>query len=97
MNTIHQSSQKNPDLKGRFGSFGGRFVPETLMHALDELESAFLAYKDQEDFENELTHLLNNYVGRPTPLYYAENLTKELNGAQIYLKREDLSLSLIHI
>ena len=91
MNTIHQSSQKNPDLKGRFGSFGGRFVPETLMHALDELESAFLAYKDQEDFENELTHLLNNYVGRPTPLYYAENLTKELNGAQIYLKREDLS------
>ena len=54
MNTIHQSSQKNPDLKGRFGSFGGRFVPETLMHALDELESAFLAYKDQEDFENEL-------------------------------------------
>lgn len=91
VNTTNQCFQKNPDINGRFGSFGGRFVPETLMHALDELESAFLYYKDQEDFQNELGHLLNNYVGRPTPLYYAENLTKELNGAQIYLKREDLS------
>ena len=91
VNTTNQSFHKNPDLNGRFGSFGGRFVPETLMHALDELESAFLYYKDQEHFQNELGHLLNNYVGRPTPLYYAENLTKELNGAQIYLKREDLS------
>ena len=80
-----------PDQRGRYGEFGGRFVPETLMAALDELEHAYLEAKAGPDFQRELDGLLHNYAGRPTPLYFAENLTRHCGGARIYLKREDLS------
>ncbi|MFJ8234806.1 tryptophan synthase subunit beta [Ureibacillus sp. NPDC094379] len=78
-------------VKGRFGRFGGQFVPETLMTALKELEEAYDNYKDDEDFQNELRYYLKNYVGRETPLYFAERLTEHCDGAKIYLKREDLN------
>jgi tryptophan synthase beta chain len=80
-----------PDTYGRFGPFGGRYVPETLMNALIELEEAYNRYKDDPDFVAELRYLLKQYAGRPSPLYYAERLTKHLGGAKIYLKREDLN------
>jgi tryptophan synthase beta chain len=80
-----------PDEKGRFGSFGGKFVPETLMNALTELEEAYRHYSKDEEFQNEIRYLLTRYSGRPTPLYYAEGLTRHLGGAKIYLKREDLN------
>ncbi|MES0371437.1 MAG: tryptophan synthase subunit beta [Mariprofundaceae bacterium] len=80
-----------PDLNGHFNRFGGRFAAETLMGPLKELEEAFYkAWKD-ESFQKERMHLLQNYVGRATPLYHAERLSKEVGGAQIYLKREDLT------
>lgn len=78
-------------VKGRFGRFGGQFVPETLMTALKELDEAYDQYKDDEDFQNELRYYLKNYVGRETPLYFAERLTEHCGGAKIYLKREDLN------
>ncbi|MCK8825898.1 tryptophan synthase subunit beta [Fuchsiella alkaliacetigena] len=78
-------------MKGYYGEFGGRYVPETLIAALDELEAAYRKYKDDPDFNKELDSYLSDYVGRETPLYYAERLTKELGGAKIYLKREDLN------
>lgn len=77
-------------MKGRYGGFGGQFVPETLMAALDELEKAYVRLKDDKSFQRELSYYLKEYAGRPTPLYYAERLTKKLGGAKIYLKREDL-------
>ena len=80
-----------PDENGRFGAYGGRFVPETLMNALEELEGSYRAAQADEEFQVELRTLARHYVGRPTPLYYAENLTRELGGARIYLKREDLA------
>ncbi|MFB5265959.1 tryptophan synthase subunit beta [Paenibacillus enshidis] len=80
-----------PDHNGRFGVFGGRFVPETLMNALIELEESYRKYADDPEFNEELNYLLKQYSGRETPLYYAERLTKHLNGAKIYLKREDLN------
>ncbi|MGZ4111282.1 MAG: tryptophan synthase subunit beta [Tumebacillaceae bacterium] len=80
-----------PDFKGRFGKFGGKFVPETLMNALDQLEKDYNHYIKDPDFQKQLQHYLNVYSGRPTSLYYAENLTKHLGGAKIYLKREDLN------
>ncbi|MBN2984300.1 MULTISPECIES: tryptophan synthase subunit beta [Cohnella] len=80
-----------PDSAGRFGSFGGRYVPETLMNALFELEEAYHRYKDDPEFLEELRYLLKQYSGRPTPLYYAERLTQHLGGAKVYLKREDLN------
>lgn len=80
-----------PDDRGHFGDFGGKFIPETLMAAVAELEQAYNSVKFDEDFQSNLTHLLTNYVGRPTPLYYAENLSRHLGGAKIYLKREDLA------
>lgn len=76
---------------GKFGEFGGQFVPETLMTPLKELEKAFDKYKNDENFKKELGFYLKDYVGRETPLYYAESLTKHLGGAKIYLKREDLN------
>lgn len=79
------------EMQGRFGRFGGQFVPETLMTALKELEEAYNQYKNDEDFNNELNYYLKNYVGRQTPLYYAERLTEHCGGAKIYLKREDLN------
>ncbi|MEM4311171.1 MAG: tryptophan synthase subunit beta [Nitrososphaerales archaeon] len=77
-------------IKGRFGNFGGKFVPETLIEPLEELERAYKEIKEDEGFKKELDYYLKNYAGRPTPLYYAENLTRYLGGAKIYLKREDL-------
>lgn len=76
---------------GYFGEFGGRFVPEQLIKPLEELEENFYKYIKDEDFLNELNYYLKEYVGRSTPLYYAEHLTKSLGGAKIYLKREDLN------
>jgi len=80
-----------PDDRGHFGAFGGKFVAETLMPALKELEEAYEEAKEDEDFRKKLTEYLADYAGRPTPLYFAERLTKSLNGAKIYLKREDLA------
>lgn len=77
--------------KGRFGVHGGQYIPETLMNAVIELEKAYNYYKNDPEFNHELTELLNNYAGRPSLLYYAEKLTRELGGAKIYLKREDLN------
>lgn len=80
-----------PDNKGYFGAYGGRFVPETLMPALEELETAYNDVRKDEAFVKELKYYLKTYAGRETPLYYADNLTKKLGGARIYLKREDLN------
>jgi tryptophan synthase beta chain len=77
--------------KGYFGDYGGRFVPETLIPVLEELESVYSELKDSPEFKNELRKLLTDYSGRPTPLYFAEELTGYLSGARIYLKREDLN------
>ena len=79
-----------PDRHGRFGAYGGRYVPETLMPALLELEEAYQRTRKDKGFQAELKHYLKEYVGRPTPLYFAQRLTKRLGGAKIYLKREDL-------
>jgi len=81
-----------PDKKGHFGEFGGKFVPETIMPALQELEKAYLeAKEDKNGFQKVLELYLRDYAGRPTPLYFAERLTQDLKGAKIYLKREDLA------
>ena len=79
----------NPN--GRFGIHGGQYIPETLMNAVKELEEAYNYYKNNPEFNRELTELLNDYAGRPSRLYYAEKMTKDLGGAKIYLKREDLN------
>ncbi len=79
-----------PNKKGRFGDFGGRFVPETLVSALEELEKEYSSAKKDKRFREELKFYLKEYAGRPTPLYFAKNLTKALGGPKIYLKREDL-------
>ena len=83
--------QSQPDDAGRFGPYGGKFVPETLMRALTELEEEYRAAKQDQSFLDDLRRLSERYAGRPTPLYHAKNLTNELGGAQIYLKREDLA------
>jgi tryptophan synthase beta chain len=80
-----------PDERGYWGNYGGRFVPETLVAPLDELTEAFFTYRDDPGFHAELDDLLHNFSGRPTPLYFAERLTETLGGAKIYLKREDLN------
>ncbi|NBI30481.1 tryptophan synthase subunit beta [Chengkuizengella marina] len=80
-----------PDAQGRFGKFGGKYVPETLMNALIELEDAYKHYSKDKEFQNEIRYLLKQYSGRPTSLYYAERLSEHLGGAKIYLKREDLN------
>ena len=80
-----------PDEHGRFGPYGGQYVPETLMAALGELERTYTEARADEAFEGELAFLLQEYVGRPTPLYYAARLTERLGGAKLYLKREDLA------
>lgn len=76
---------------GFFGEYGGRFVPENLIEVLDEVKRAFYKFKDDADFQKELDYYFKFYVGRPSPLYYAERLTKQIGGAKIYLKREDLN------
>ena len=78
-------------MKGRFGEFGGQYVPETLMNAVNELEEAYNKYSNDPEFQAELTKLLNEYANRPSLLYYAEKMTKDLGGCKIYLKREDLN------
>ncbi|MFI5293971.1 MAG: tryptophan synthase subunit beta [Thermodesulfovibrionales bacterium] len=77
--------------KGYFGEYGGRFAPETLIPALEELETAYNDLKKDREFQRELAYLMKNYVGRPTPLYFAKRLTESLGGAKVYLKREDLA------
>ena len=77
--------------KGRYGIHGGQYIPETLMNAVNELEEAYNYYKNDEQFNEELTRLLNEYAGRPSRLYYAERMSEDLGGAKIYLKREDLN------
>ncbi|MGL4621925.1 tryptophan synthase subunit beta [Chroococcidiopsis sp.] len=94
--TNNLSAQVQPDSLGRFGRFGGKYVPETLMPALTELEAAYAQYRVDPSFQAELQQLLHDYVGRPSPLYFAERLTQHYQrsdgtGAQIYLKREDLN------
>jgi tryptophan synthase beta chain len=80
-----------PDSRGRFGPYGGRFVPETLMHALEQLTTAYTAACEDAEFQRQFDYYLRQYVGRPTALYFAERLTKEAGGARIFLKREDLN------
>jgi tryptophan synthase len=80
-----------PAFSPRFGDFGGRYIPETLVRAHEELEAAYLAARDDPEFQRELADLNRHYVGRPTPLYFAERLTNECGGARIWLKREDLT------
>src|SRR5947207_13703021 len=80
-----------PDTAGRFGQFGGRYVPETLVRALDELTDEYDKACQDAAFQTELASLLKNYVGRPSPLYFAKRLTEVCGGAKIYLKREDLN------
>ena len=79
-----------PDAGGHFGPYGGRYVPEVLMAPIEELEAAYLAARDDAEFQKELADLLRNYAGRPTPLYFAKRLSEQLGGARIWLKREDL-------
>ena len=85
------NGQSIPDKGGHFGKYGGKFVPETLMPALEQLEREYLKAKDDPKFNEELKYYLKQYVGRPSPLYYAKRLTEKLSGAKIYLKREDLN------
>ena len=77
--------------KGRFGIHGGQFIPETLMNAVNELEEAYLYYRDDPQFQQELQTLLDEYAGRPSRLYHAARMSEDLGGAKIYLKREDLN------
>jgi len=84
-------SHRDPDARGYFGEFGGRFVPETLVEPVDELASAYFAVRDDPEFNQEFDRLLRTYVGRPTPMYEAARLTEQAGGATIYLKREDLT------
>ena len=77
--------------KGRYGIYGGQYIPETLMNAVEELEEAYARYSQDPEFQEELADLLKNYAGRPSMLYYAEKMTRDLKGAKIYLKREDLN------
>ena len=84
------TSAKHATAPGRFGPYGGRYVPETLVAALEELEKAYAKARHDRAFQRELDHLLRSYAGRPTPLYFASRLSKQLGGARIYLKREDL-------
>jgi len=82
---------KKYPINGKYGKYGGQFIPETLMTAIKELEEAYEEAKKDPEFQRQLNYYLSEYAGRPTPLYYAENLTKSLGGAKIYLKREDLA------
>ena len=81
----------NLPLNGRFGEYGGQFIPETLMNAVLELDEAFHYYKNDPEFKKDFQNLLSEYAGRPSLLTYASNLTKNLEGPKIYLKREDLN------
>ena len=91
MNEFSKDSNNLPDHAGRYGIFGGQYVPETLIPALNELELEYEKIKQDLDFQQNLSNMLQTFVGRPTELYFAQNLTEKLSGAQIYLKREDLA------
>src|SRR5918911_102191 len=82
--------QNNYPIDGKFGKYGGKYIPETLVPAIEELESAYEKNKRDIEFQKELSYYLTNYAGRPTPLYFAKNLSDQIGGARIYLKREDL-------
>src|SRR5665213_2444782 len=86
----NQTEPAQPAIPGRFSAYGGRYVPETLMVALQELEHAYAETQQDPAFASELSYLLHHYAGRPTPLYFARRLTESLGGAKLYLKREDL-------
>jgi len=88
--TVEFASTSMPDAEGHFGQFGGRYVPETLVYPLQQLEEEYFRAQQDPAFQKELDYYLSEFVGRPTPLYLAERLTRELGGAKIYLKREDL-------
>lgn len=88
---MFQMNYAYPDEKGHYDIYGGRYVPETLMQSVLELEEAYKESMQDEAFQKELNHYLTTYVGRETPLYFAENMTKYCGGAKIYLKREDLN------
>src|SRR6266516_3189324 len=90
LNMSAVASETVPDAQGHFGPYGGRFVPETLMHPLQELQDEYFRAQNDPEFQRELQYYLREFCGRPTPLYFAERLTRELGGAKIYLKREDL-------
>jgi tryptophan synthase beta chain len=85
------TTRRDPDIRGYFGEFGGRYVPETLVEPVEELERAYLAVRDDPGFTTELNRLLKDYVGRPTPMYEAKRLTEAFGGARLFLKREDLT------
>src|SRR5947209_576553 len=85
------TARRDPDSRGYFGEFGGRYVPETLVEPIEALERAYLAARDDPEFTAELNRLLKHYVGRPTPVYEATRLTEAWGGARIFLKREDLT------
>src|SRR4051795_10103371 len=87
---IMATFSSQPDRTGHFGPYGGRFVPEVLMAPVEELEAAYMGAREDDAFQAELSDLLKNYAGRPTPLYFAKHLSETLGGARIYLKREDL-------
>lgn len=89
-NKSDMKNYKSPDKQGHYGPYGGKFVPETLIPVLKELEDVYKKYSKDKEFKAELDSFMKDYVGRPTPLYYAERLTEHLNGPKIYLKREDL-------
>jgi tryptophan synthase beta chain len=88
---VKSTGRRDPDSRGYFGEFGGRYVPETLVEPIEELERGYFAVRDDADFQRELDRLLIHYVGRPTPVYEARRLTQALGGANIFLKREDLT------
>ncbi len=83
-------SEQIPDSAGRFGPYGGRYVPETLVYPLQQLEEEYFRAQQDPEFQQELDYYLREFCGRPTPLYFAQRLTEDLGGAKIYLKREDL-------
>ena len=84
-------SYQQPDLSGHFGKYGGSFVSETLTHAIEELKEAYEKYHNEPEFLKEFHYELKHFVGRPSPIYHAARMSRELGGAQIYLKREDLN------
>lgn len=90
-NLLHKMKYKHPDKNGKFGEFGGRYVAETLMSPVLELESTYKKFKNDRDFKRELNYYYKNFIGRPSPLYLAEKLTKKYGGARIYLKRDELN------
>src|SRR5262249_33564696 len=85
------TTRRDPDARGYFGPFGGRFVPETLVEPIEQLERAYFQVREDQEFHSELARLLKHYVGRPTPLYEARRLAQEPGGPQIFLQREDLT------